>query len=419
MGFQSAPRHGWRLDAEARKRGAFIGAAGQVERRDARRFQHPRDLDHLLGRVAILAVFGAGDADPEREVGQRVAQAMHRFQQQPRAVLQGAAIFVRPLVDARGQELVEQVAIGRVQFDGIVARLPQPPRGIHKILLDGSDLRALQRPHLVTGVGVLPGRRPHRFHVQHHPPQQCTTVVDLADGHAVMPLDGLHQPRQARDEAVVIDPERVVVRPSAFADGHGLGDDGRDATLGAFLVIGAVAFGRETVAGAEIRPHRRHDEAVLHAERPDHARAAQKRCHAGHASRPRPCNGTPATRRMEGKAAMGSPARLRGPGSARGNMASPAQRPTDAHASKAKCFHSKRVPYRIVGPSIPALAPAVHRTAPGRTAASPHPIRYGASGAMAAAINAASSAVMSNRPNRNWYPRLLFPRAEAAPTSSR
>ena len=101
MGLQRAARHRRRLDAEARQRRAFIGAAREVQRRDAGRFQHPRQLDDLLHRVAIGAVFGAGNPDPEREVRQRVAQAVHRLQQQPRAVLEAAAVVVGALVDAR------------------------------------------------------------------------------------------------------------------------------------------------------------------------------------------------------------------------------------------------------------------------------------------------------------------------------
>ena len=295
MGFQRAPRHGRRLDAEARQGRALIRPAGEVERRHPRRFQHARELDHLFDRVAVLAVLGAGDADPEREVGQRVAQPVHRLKQQPCAVREAAAVFVRPLVDPRCQELLEQVAIGGMQFDGVIACLPETPRGGDEILLDLDDLGLVEWPHGIPGVGVVPGRWSDRFHVQHHPPQQPAAVVELADGQAVVPLDRLDQPRQAGDEAVVVDPQRIVVGAPAGADRHRLRDDGGDAALRAFLVIGAVALGREAVAGAEVGPHRRHDEAVLHAQGTDHPRLAQQRRHAP--TSPCPRRAPPARRR--------------------------------------------------------------------------------------------------------------------------
>ena len=127
----------------------------------------------------------------------------------------------------------------------------------------------------IAGIRVAPGGGADRFHVQHQPPQQAAAVVELADGQAIMPLDRLHQPGEAGDEAVVIDPEAVVVRPPAGGDRHRLGDDSGDAALGAELVVQSVAFGGEAVAGTEIGAHGRHDQPVLQGEPADLAGLAQ------------------------------------------------------------------------------------------------------------------------------------------------
>ena len=102
---------------------------------------------------------------------------------------------------------MKQIAIGGVQFHRIITGLPQPPRGGHEILLNFGDLRLFQRTHLITRIRVAPRRRPNRFHIQHHPAQQRAAVINLPHRHATMPLDAFHQPRQAGDEAVMINPE--------------------------------------------------------------------------------------------------------------------------------------------------------------------------------------------------------------------
>ena len=259
----SAPRHGGRLDAEARQLRAFVGAAGEVQRRHAGGLQHPPERDHVLHRIAVVAALGAGDADPQGQVRQRVPHPVHRLQQQPRPVLDRPAVLVAAPVDPRRQELVEQVAVSRVQLHRVVPGLPQAAHCGDEVPLDGADLRLIEGAHLVARVRVPPRGGSHRFHVQHHPPQQRATVVELTDRHAVVPLDVLHQLGQAGDEAVVMDPQRVVVGAAAFADRHGFRHDGRHAAFGAKRVVVPVALGGEPVAGAEVRPHRRHDEAVF------------------------------------------------------------------------------------------------------------------------------------------------------------
>jgi len=60
------------------------------------------------------------------------------------------------LIDPLRQELMKQIAIGGVQFHRIIPRLPKPPGGCDKILLDFGDFRLIERPHLITRIRIAP-----------------------------------------------------------------------------------------------------------------------------------------------------------------------------------------------------------------------------------------------------------------------
>ena len=60
------------------------------------------------------------------------------LEQKARAVLQRPTVFVGSIVDARGEKLREQVAVGGVQLDSVKAGLPRAPsaggEGLHEVI---------------------------------------------------------------------------------------------------------------------------------------------------------------------------------------------------------------------------------------------------------------------------------------------
>src|SRR5262249_8758527 len=68
--------------------------------------------------------------------------ALHR---QTRAVLHGAAIAISPLVGAVADELLEQVAVGRMDFDTIEAGLLRPTSSVAVVRYDAGYLFSPER----------------------------------------------------------------------------------------------------------------------------------------------------------------------------------------------------------------------------------------------------------------------------------
>lgn len=68
------------------------------------------------------------------------AHGVGDFKHQPRAILEGAAIGVTAVVAAVAQELVEQIAIGAVDFHAVESRLQSVARTVAILLDDAGDL---------------------------------------------------------------------------------------------------------------------------------------------------------------------------------------------------------------------------------------------------------------------------------------
>ncbi len=100
---------------------------------------------------AAVGVAHRVDVRPGRQVHADPALAEHRdgrvrgLQQQPRPVLDRSAVAVGAQVGAVLQELVEQIAIGAVQFDAVEARRLGVGRRAAEVLHDPGDLLGLQR----------------------------------------------------------------------------------------------------------------------------------------------------------------------------------------------------------------------------------------------------------------------------------
>ena len=100
------------------------------------------ERDSLLQVPTAVHPVGARDPDAERKplrpLGTHGAGCLD---EEARAVLEAAAVAVRTLVGQRGEELMEQVAVGRVDLQARVTRGQRPPGGCNEIALDPRDVR--------------------------------------------------------------------------------------------------------------------------------------------------------------------------------------------------------------------------------------------------------------------------------------
>jgi hypothetical protein len=92
-------------------------------------------------------------------------------------------------------------------------------------------------------------------------------VIDLPDRQGAALVDRIHDAGQPGYVAVVKQAHRIGVIARARRDHHGLGDDHCGPAPRALAVIELVALGGEAVGGAEVGPHRAHDDAVAQAQR--------------------------------------------------------------------------------------------------------------------------------------------------------
>jgi hypothetical protein len=78
------------------------------------------ERDGLIEVPTAVGPLDGGDADEEGPVlGPLSANGIDGFDEQADTVFEGATVAVCPLVGERRQEFVEQVAMGRVDFDDV------------------------------------------------------------------------------------------------------------------------------------------------------------------------------------------------------------------------------------------------------------------------------------------------------------
>src|SRR5690242_13939853 len=69
----------------------------------------------------------------------------HDFDEKADAVLRRAAITIRPPIAAIAQKLVDQIAIGAVQFDAVEPGIPRIVRRLPVVLDNAGDFLRLER----------------------------------------------------------------------------------------------------------------------------------------------------------------------------------------------------------------------------------------------------------------------------------
>ena len=257
---------------------AAEAVAAHVDRVRARPLQSGGDPGGLFGvdppREALLGV----DADRDGEV--LPAAALYPCEDlldEPHAVLEGPPVPVGAEVHGRGEELVDQVAVGAVKLHSIRSRGLRHIGGEDELAdhLGALVLGQFAR-HVVWGRWVGHRGGGHRGLARHQGGGHAAGVLKLDEDPRAVLLNGAGQPLEVSDIGVPVSSElaRVADAPAPFDPGH-LGDDETDATLCPRLVEGDDVIGHAASRGRQVCPHRGHYHAVGDGQAPYLALAPQ------------------------------------------------------------------------------------------------------------------------------------------------
>ena len=96
-----------------------------------------RQHDQIGDGPAAFHPIGRRDAHTNRLVrGEDAAAEIENFQRQPYPVFKAAAVLIVALIDDRGEELTDQIAVGEMQLDDVNIDLRGPAHGIAPIEFD-------------------------------------------------------------------------------------------------------------------------------------------------------------------------------------------------------------------------------------------------------------------------------------------
>ena len=260
------------------------------------------------GDAVLDAVLVAVEAHDDREV--RTAPVAHRgddLDEESGPALERTAVRIVPAVPCRGQERGEEVAVGGVHLDPVESSLLHPCGGVGEVANDALELSGRRLGvggHLAAGEGRHPQQLVHR-RVGHHPPgvrrrrwerrnqrrpplgdvdaRRLAVVADLDDDFRTMGVDGIGEPPEVRDHAIVR--ERGLVaggRPVRVRDSRCLDDQEPDATPCPGLVVGDGLVGDQALVGAVVLVHGREHDPVPEFHPPDPPGSKQVRKRVGH-----------------------------------------------------------------------------------------------------------------------------------------
>src|SRR5690606_16445065 len=113
---------------------------------DAERLQAPGELHRVVEGPATFRVVDRRAAHEERFLLRpRCARFADYFEREAHAVLEAPSILVAARIGKRGQELVQQVAVRRVNLDDVEAGGVRATGGIAKCRLYGFELGLRKR----------------------------------------------------------------------------------------------------------------------------------------------------------------------------------------------------------------------------------------------------------------------------------
>ena len=232
---------------------------GDVKRVGARLRRPQRDLPAFGKRRSLREKVFHRHAVDHGDAHGGFHRAQH-LEPEPRPVLEAAAIGVGAPVLERGDELRDQVAVRGMDFDAIEAGLLGARRGRSEA---GDGERDVLGRHLLRDDGLV-GDLEHRMRDRRRRQRRLPADIEAGVAAAVAELDrGLcpagsdrgGEPRQARQEAVVIDAELApAVAARLGGRGHLHGDEADAAAHPGHVVVhgvvGDVAVLRRTAASS-------------------------------------------------------------------------------------------------------------------------------------------------------------------------
>ena len=130
----------------------LVRAAGQLDIVKAVLLEQLAQVPAVLGREAAVLELDAVELDADgKGLGDAFPDGVVDFDNDARAVPQGASVVVRPLVGCRGEELGQEVAVGAVQLNTVKARLVREFRHVGEVVDDPVNVGLFHRPGLAVG----------------------------------------------------------------------------------------------------------------------------------------------------------------------------------------------------------------------------------------------------------------------------
>jgi hypothetical protein len=135
---------GGKLNLEAGA-GGNLGVGNHSARRDIDKIdamlkEETGELNRFVDGPAAGDPVRGGDAHQERKVGGPLGtNGVNDLQGETGAILETASVGIGALVGERREELMEQIAVGGVNFNCIEARSVSAARGLDKCVDDGCD----------------------------------------------------------------------------------------------------------------------------------------------------------------------------------------------------------------------------------------------------------------------------------------
>jgi hypothetical protein len=141
-GFSTDPGGKRRLEAgtDGNSGVGDLAAGGDVNKIDTARAEEPSEFYRLVDGPAALSPIRGGDADEEGQMSRPCgAHSVHNFKKQAGAVEEAAAVSVGAVVGKRGEEFMEQVAMGRMNLNEVKSCCERPLCTLCKGVDDGGD----------------------------------------------------------------------------------------------------------------------------------------------------------------------------------------------------------------------------------------------------------------------------------------
>src|SRR5450759_2979013 len=150
IGPKTAARERRRLNAILRQLRAFVAAARKIEGGHPLAFEARGEFDDLGLGIASLRELGRAQTHDQGEIGQCILDSACGLEQEPRAVIEGAAVAIGTLVDARREKLLKEIPIPGVNLHSVITGLAQTSRSRDEQMLDLADFGYRERPYRVA-----------------------------------------------------------------------------------------------------------------------------------------------------------------------------------------------------------------------------------------------------------------------------